>query len=116
MDSILGTTKKLLGIATEDTSFDVDVIVGINTALMTLSQLGVGPETGFMILDNTETWTDFIGTSTQLESVKTYVYLQTRLTFDPPSSSFVLDSINRQLAELAFRINLQAETPAPTTL
>ena len=41
MDSILDTIKKLLGIQPEYTSFDEDIIVGINSAFAALNQIGV---------------------------------------------------------------------------
>lgn len=111
MTSILDTIKKMIGTPLDDTSFDVDLIVGINSAIMALTQLGVGPPEGFTIQNNTATWADFLGETIQLEAVKTYVYLQVKMTFDPPGTSFLLDAITRQLGELAFRINLQVEPP-----
>ena len=38
--SILNTVKKILGLAPEETVFDLDVITHINTAFSTLYQLG----------------------------------------------------------------------------
>ena len=52
MDSILTSIKKLLGIAQECTDFDMDLIIHINSVLMILTQLGVGPENGFTIKDS----------------------------------------------------------------
>ena len=40
--SILNTIKKMLGLDANYTTFDTDIIVHINSALMTLTQLGVG--------------------------------------------------------------------------
>ena len=51
MESILTSIKKLLGITEEYTHFDTDIIMHINTAFMTLRQLGVGPPEGFRIED-----------------------------------------------------------------
>lgn len=109
MDSILTTIKKMFGISEDDTSFDTDLIININSVLMILKQMGVGPETYFFIQDKTAVWSDFIGERTDLEAIKTYVFLKVRLMFDPPSSSFVLDSIKNQISELEFRLNIQAE-------
>ena len=107
MDSILDSIKKLLGIQPEYTSFDEDIIVAINTSFATLNQLGVGPEGGYMIEDNTQTWNDYI-TTTNLNMVKTYVYLKSRLLFDPPTGG-VLDAIKNQLAELEFRLYVEVD-------
>lgn len=111
MDSILLSIKKMLGIEPDYEPFDVDIIIHINTALATLNQLGVGPEDGFSIQDEEDTWSDFLADSHKLlESVKTYVYLKVRLLFDPPSSSAVIEAFNRNISELEFRINITAET------
>ena len=107
MDSILDSIKKLLGIQPEYTSFDEDIIVAINTSFATLNQLGVGPEGGYMIEDNTQTWNDYI-TTTNLNMVKTYVHLKSRLLFDPPTGG-VLDAIKNQLAELEFRLYVEVD-------
>ena len=111
MDSILTSIKKLLGFEEGYTQFDSDIIIYINATLMILQQLGVGPITGFSIMDKTKTWTDYLGSREDLEAVKTYVYLKVKLMFDPPSSSFVLESIKTLIAELEWRINTQVETP-----
>lgn len=108
-DSILTTIKKLLGIAEDDTSFDTDVIININMALNVLFQLGVGPETGFSITGNTETWSDYISDMSKLEMVKTYIYLKVKLIFDPPQSSRVIESIENQIKELEWRANVQVD-------
>lgn len=107
LDSILDSIKKLLGIQPEYTSFDEDIIVAINTSFATLNQLGVGPEGGYMIEDNTQTWNDYI-TTTNLNMVKTYIYLKSRLLFDPPTGG-VLDAIKNQLAELEFRLYVEVD-------
>ena len=108
-DSILTTIKKLLGIAEDDTSFDTDVIININMALNVLLQLGVGPENGFSITGNIETWSDYIDDMSKLEMVKTYIYLKVKLIFDPPQSSRVIESIENQIKELEWRANVQVD-------
>ena len=107
--SILTSIKKLLGIDESYTHFDSDIIMYINSALMTLNQLGVGPLIGFVIEDNTATWSDFIGNRKNLEVVKSFVYLKTRLIFDPPQMGYLVDAINNQIKELEFRLLVQVE-------
>ena len=109
-DSILTSVKKLLGITEECTDFDADIIMRINSTLMILTQIGVGPSEGFFIEDKTDFWDDFIDDIEQLEAVKTYVYMRVRLMFDPPSSSAVMDAMNRTISELEWRLNLAAES------
>ena len=111
MDSILTSIKKLLGIAQECTDFDMDLIIHINSVLMILTQLGVGPEKGFTIEDSRDLWKDFLEDDlSKLEAVRTFVYLKVRLIFDPPSSSAVIESINRTISELEWRLNVAAES------
>ena len=109
IESILISTKKLLGIAASDISFDTDILMGINSALMSLNQLGVGPDTGFYISSDADMWSDLLSERIDLEAVKIYVYLKTKLVFDPPQNSFLVEAIKNQLTELEFRINIQAE-------
>ena len=112
MDSILTSVKKIIGISEEDESFDTDLIMHINSVLMILNQLGVGPEDGFSITDKSAVWTDVIGDNKLIEAVKTFVGLKVRLIFDPPTSSAVLDSINKTISELEWRINVMVENKA----
>ena len=112
MDSILTSVKKIIGISEEDESFDTDLIMHINSVLMILNQLGVGPEDGFSITDKSAVWTDVIGDNKFIEAVKTFVGLKVRLIFDPPTSSAVLDSINKTISELEWRINVMVENKA----
>ena len=109
MESILTSIKNLLGLEEEYTQFDNDVIMHINTVFLNLTQLGVGPTEGFLIEDDTATWYDFIGDSNQLQAVKSYMYLKVKLLFDPPLSSSVIESMNRMIAELEWRLNVAVD-------
>lgn len=114
MDSILTSVKKLLGIQENYTNFDADIIMHINTVFAALNQLGVGPELGFMIESNTETWDKYI-TNYNINMVKSYMYLRVRLLFDPPTSSVLMESMNRSIAELEWRLNVEVDHPKTTT-
>ena len=110
MDNILSSIKKLLGIPTEETAFDSDIIMHINSVFMILNQLGVGPTNGFTISDDYALWSDFIPDGQNLELVKSYMYMKVRLMFDPPSSSAVLSAMEKSISEFEWRLNVQAET------
>ena len=110
MISILNTIKKLLGPTEVYDHLDTDMIVHINSAFSSLTQLGVGPQDGFFIKDETDLWTDFIQDDKRLEFVKTYIYLKVKLVFDPPLSSSVLDAMNRQINELEWRLNVAVDS------
>lgn len=109
MESILTSIKKLLGITEDCEDFDQDIIVAINTTFMSLHQLGVGPSTPFFITGNTETWDDVLQGRLDLNAVKTYVHLKTKLIFDPPLSTPVTESINRMIGECEWRLFMTAE-------
>ena len=107
--SILTSIKKMLGVAEDYTEFDEDIVTHINSVFLNLTQLGVGPEEGFMIEDGTAVWEDFIDDSIQLQAVKTYMYLKVKLLFDPPLSSSVTESFTRMIAELEWRLNVAVD-------
>lgn len=108
--SILTSTKKILGIAEDYTVWDLDIITHINTAFSTLTQLGVGPAAGFAIEDSSATWADFISDGDlQYNNVKTYVYLRVRMLFDPPTTSYLIEAMNKQILELEWRMNVHRE-------
>jgi hypothetical protein len=107
--SILISTKKVLGIAEDYTAFDLDIITHINSAFSTLTQLGVGPSTGFIIEDDGPVWGDFIGADLEYNAVKSYVFLRVRLLFDPPTTSYLIAAYERQIKELEWRLNTHRE-------
>lgn len=110
MDSILTSTKKLLGITEEYEHFDADIIMHINTVLAILTQMGVGPAEGFSISDKSARWDEFISNKLYLEPVKSYVHLKVKLLFDPPLSSAVAEAIKQMISELEWRLYTAAET------
>ena len=109
MDSILTSIKKLLGITEEYTHFDTDLIIHINSVFATLTQLGVGPSEGFVIVDKNDNWEQFTDDNILIESVKSYIYLKVKLLFDPPTSSAVIESYKQMINEFEWRLNVAAE-------
>lgn len=109
-ESILNNIKRLLGPNETYNHFDLDIITHINSTLMTLNQLGVGPKEGFMITGPDETWADFIGPRKDLADIKSYVYNKVRLVFDPPQNSFLVEAIKEAIKESVWRINNQVES------
>lgn len=108
-ESILVYVKKLLGIQSDYNHFDPDIIYGINAAFAILTQLGVGPEDGFSISDDSTTWNEFVSDTTRLSLIKEYVCLKTRMLFDPPTSNVLADSINKTISEYEFRLNIASD-------
>ena len=117
--SILNTIKKALGLDPSYDVFDTDIVMHINSTFATLNKLGVGPEEGFSIEDDSATWQDFLGLveTNKLLSVKSYMYLKVRLLFDPPTTSFAIDAMKKNAEEYEWRLNVQTDKPRsiPTT-
>lgn len=107
--SILISTKQALGIEPDDTSFDQEILIFINGAFSTLEQLGVGPDVGFQIADDSANWTEFVTDIRMLNSVKPYVYLIVRTKFDPPTTAYLVTAMQDQIKELEVRLNTRAE-------
>lgn len=106
-DSILLSVKQLLGIAESDSVFDVDVIVGINAALEVAHQIGI-VDKSFFITGKSETWTEFTSNENLHNILKQYVYLKTRITFDPPTSGPLLESMKENIKELEWRLSVSS--------
>jgi hypothetical protein len=111
-ESILTSTKKILNIGEEDSSFDQDIMTHINSAFSHLHQLGIGPQEGFQIAGPEEKWEDFLNEETPLpllNAVKTNVHLRVRAIFDPPQLPHVMTAMNNQLLESDTRLLMMRE-------
>ena len=109
-ESILLSIKKLLGIEKDYTNFDTDIIIHINTAIMVLRELGVGPQDKiFKISSKEDKWSDFISDEDDLEGIKTYIYLKVKTVFDPPQHGPTLEAFKESIKEYEWRLNHQAE-------
>ena|SRR5918993_5265999 len=108
--SILKSTKKVLQIGPDDESFDLDILTHINSAFSTLHDVGAGPVDGFAIEDDSVEWATFLADDVViLSSVKTFVFLHTRVLFDPPATSFLLEAYAKQMQEALWRISARYE-------
>ena len=109
-NSILLLTKKKIGISPDDNAFDDDIITDINAVIFSLNMIGIGEE-GFSICDASATWTDLLGKDAKIyEAVKTFIYLKVKLMFDPPSSSFVVSALEKQISEIEWKLNFKYES------
>lgn len=104
LDSVLLSTKQMLGISPEDTSFDVNVIMSINTALTILMDLGLTEVEDQIVTSDDMTWDELLGERTDIEYVKTYIYQKVKMIFDPPTSTAAIDAMQRSISELEWRI------------
>lgn len=107
--NILKNTKKMLGISGDYTVFDTDILTYINSAFTILSQLGIGPNTPF-IIDNESEWTALGLTESELGLVRTYLYLKVRYSFDPPTTGYLVEALQKQIQEHEWRLTVFRET------
>ena len=114
--SILKSTKKILGVGDDDPSFDLDIITNINSAFSDLNDIGLGPTGGFVIVDDTATWADFLPDADKVQQsrVKTCVFFKTRLAFVPPATTYHLNSLQELIRENMWRLNTVREATAWT--
>lgn len=110
-DSILKTVKRTNGLNEDYDAFDADIIIAINNAFTALTQLGVGPEEGFCIEDDTAKWADFVNDAIKCSSAKSYICLKTRLQFDSPTSGYLIDLLKEEIKEAEFRLSVMFDKP-----
>lgn len=104
-NSILISIKKLLDLIDDD-CFDSDIIIYINSAFATLTQIGIGPREGFSIYDSSSTWDNYLPCGLTLDLVKTYIFLKVKQVFDPPSSSSVMQAYDQMIKEHEWRLEI----------
>ena len=110
LNSVLNTIKKLLGLDAEDDSFDSDICIGINSAILTLGQLGLEGNEGFIVTSDEQEWSDYLNDNKLLPMVQQYIHLKTKMSFDPPQNSFVCENLKQIITELEWRIRMVSET------
>lgn len=108
-ESILDSVKKVLGVSVDDTDFDGELMIYINSVLSNLTQLGVGPTEGFAITGRDEKWDVFLPEPLKMNNAITYVSFSAKLMFDPPPTSFAIDAMKEQIKEAGWRLNVTRE-------
>lgn len=108
-DSILNSVKDMIAGGAIHEHFDNELIMHINSVIATLRQIGIGPADGFSITDDSAVWSDLVGDSKMLDSVKSYVAFKVRMMFDPPTSSAVSEAIKENIKELEWRLGTTYE-------
>lgn len=103
-EKILDSVKTICNVAQDDDSFNNDLVLYINSALMVIMQEWHGMDHSFRVVDGSETWEDLLGGDVDYEGVKELVGLKVKLMFDPPTSQAVLQAINDQIKNLEWRM------------
>lgn len=110
LNSILDSTKRLLGLDPYSDEFNTDILVHINAAIFTLNQLGIGPAFPFTVTGRKETFSDYLGDDeTLIQQVRLYIFYKVRLGFDPPSIGSVLECLKEMIREAEWRLNAQVD-------
>lgn len=101
-DSILDNIKQMLGIYSDDTAFDAELIMHINNAISDLLHVGKDmPDYSIEGVNNL--WTEFLDSKALIGQARQYIYCKVRLIFDPPSNSFVVTEIEKAKDEAQWR-------------
>lgn len=111
--SILETVRGAMGLDTEDDSFDFELLLHINNALAVLHQNAVGVP--FTVKDSLATWEELkdplqIEGNKMFESVKQYVFLRTKILFDPPPPS-TIKYMSEAADEILWRLRESYDLP-----
>lgn len=107
--SILNSIKKALGIDENYDVFDQVILMHTNSIFSVLNQLGIGPKNGFEVVDDKVEWETYTRDDKMLNLVKSYIFIQVRLLFDPPTTSFAIEALKKQATEYEWRLNVYME-------
>lgn len=113
MDSILKHVKKYLNINEEDTFYDTDLVMLINGAIDRLKDIGYKHDSTFTITGPDETWDEYIGEDNRKNSIMDYICLKTRMEFNPPQGSSMLDVCKSRLDELEYTLYVRENYTKP---
>lgn len=109
-ESILSTVKKLLSLDPDYDAFDLDIVTYINTVIAQLHQLGLDDKDDFKITGAAETWDDYVEDPKLQSMAKSYMYVKIKPMFDPPSNSFLVDSLEKMATEMEWRITVMVDS------
>lgn len=113
-NSVLLTIKKMIGPSELYEGFDTDLLVHLNSTLASLSQMGVVAQ-GTKVVDENTTWNDLIGDAQDIESIKSYMYLKTRILFDPPANATILNAYQAEIKEFEWRMYVATDKDDSST-
>lgn len=104
-ESIFDSIRKIIGTGELDEYFNPDLCFAINSVLMQAHSMGLVCD-DYSISDNTKTWADILKREDQinLHALISWAALRTRLLFDPPTSSILLNSIKEEADRLEWYI------------
>lgn len=109
--SILYSIKQMIGVPVESTDYDTDLIIHINSVFSTMTQLGIGPKSGFAITGSDDLWTDFIVDDKKIAMYKSYMFMKVKLIFDSTTlSGSVIEAYNKLISEFEWRAHIEGDS------
>lgn len=102
--TVLNDLKDVLNVAQEDSGFDSELLTDINGAVAAFSQVGT-LKSPVPIVEKGTTWDALFDTASDNETkmlLRQYVYLKTKVLFDPPQPT-TLSAMNEAAKELLWR-------------
>lgn len=103
-ESVLDSTKKILGLDANYNAFDQDVLTFLNSALNRLRQLGYPSAVPGGVGTSDLTWAELFPGEEQLADIKNYIYLRVRLAYDPPDKPHHVAAMKEQREELEYEL------------
>ena len=110
-NSILDTVKTFVGVDKDETVFDKELILEINSIFLELFQNGIDELKAFSVSDGKEKWSDIdINPLIVLLNVQIYICIKVNILFDKSMSSSLVDNYNKIANEALWRINIEKES------
>lgn len=107
-EKIFPSVCQMLGLPDDGGGFEQEVAAYINSAFMSLQQIGVTPGV-FQLSTGDEKWVDAGLPDGLIDTVRTYVFLYVNFRYDPPNTSFQINLKQDQLTEYEVRLQLFSE-------
>lgn len=111
--TIIQHVRETLGLDPTSTDFGAEVKMLITASISILVQNGIGVPN--FELSDASTWDDLKDTTAksneQFSLVPTYVYLKTKLAFDPPPQLSTVEFYKEYTSEVLWRLRAAYETP-----
>jgi hypothetical protein len=110
--SILTDIREAIGLSSEPSPFDKEILMHINAAVGKLNQNGIG---NGIVIDGTTTWADFQNVNQTdgnqyFNMIPLFITLSTKQIFDPPPPS-TTQYYESNIEQMLWRLKLAYEEP-----
>lgn len=113
---ILGEVKEAIGLSSDPSLFDTDILMHINNATAILNQNGVG---NAIVVTESTTWSDFQNSNQTagnlyFHMIPLFITLSVKIIFDPPPPSNV-QYHQSSIDQMLWRLKVAYEEPYIST-